>query len=160
MMFLRSIIPLAISDVLFGISQPVFAQNPAALQVSGGGVEISFTLENLDALPQVAFSTTTAWTDGLVDFEGPSLASVLQASGLDARELILTALDNYTVTMQAPSADATYPIIATRMNGDIMSVRDKGPLWVVYPYDSDPDYRSETVYFHSIWQLDRIAAVE
>jgi hypothetical protein len=32
-------------------------------------------------------------------------------------------------------------------------VRDKGPLWVVYPYDSKPDYQSELIYVRSIWQL-------
>jgi hypothetical protein len=40
-----------------------------------------------------------------------------------------------------------------------MSVRDKGPLWVIYPYDSD-DYRSEVIYSRSIWQLDRLEVVQ
>ncbi|RYH00603.1 oxidoreductase, partial [Salipiger sp. IMCC34102] len=37
-----------------------------------------------------------------------------------------------------------------------MQVRDKGPLWIVYPYDDTPEYRSEVIYSRSIWQLDRI----
>jgi hypothetical protein len=40
-----------------------------------------------------------------------------------------------------------------------MSVRDKGPLWVVYPFDDVPAYQSETIYSRSIWQLDRIEVV-
>lgn len=40
-----------------------------------------------------------------------------------------------------------------------MSVRDKGPLWVIYPYDSDPALQSEVTYARSIWQLVRIEAV-
>ena len=39
-----------------------------------------------------------------------------------------------------------------------MSRRDKGPLWVIYPYHDNIDYRSETIYSRSIWQLDRIEA--
>ncbi|MDP5360810.1 MAG: oxidoreductase, partial [Paracoccaceae bacterium] len=36
----------------------------------------------------------------------------------------------------------------------------KGPLWVVYPYDMSADYRSEVIYYRSIWQLDRIEVVK
>ena len=49
------------------------------------------------------------------------------------------------------------PIIAYYTNGEEMSRRDKGPLWVVYPYDSDIAYQTELVYSRSIWQLDRIS---
>ena len=45
------------------------------------------------------------------------------------------------------------------MNGDVMLVRNKGPLWVVYPYDENPEYRSEVIYSRSIWQLDRIEVI-
>jgi hypothetical protein len=37
-----------------------------------------------------------------------------------------------------------------------MSVRDKGPLWLIYPYDSKAEYQSETIYSRSIWQLVKI----
>jgi hypothetical protein len=37
-----------------------------------------------------------------------------------------------------------------------MSVRDKGPLWLVYPYDSAAKYQSEVVFSRSIWQLNRL----
>jgi hypothetical protein len=47
-------------------------------------------------------------------------------------------------------------MIAFRMNGAPMSVRDKGPLWIVYPYDSDPRFQTEIIYSRSIWQLDRL----
>ena len=43
---------------------------------------------------------------------------------------------------------------------ETMSIRDKGPLWVVYPYDSSADYRTEVIYSRSIWQLDRIEVVD
>jgi hypothetical protein len=39
------------------------------------------------------------------------------------------------------------------MNGAPLSRREKGPYWLVYPYDSDPIFQSETVYTRSIWQL-------
>ena len=37
-----------------------------------------------------------------------------------------------------------------------MTVRDKGPFWIIYPFDSNPDYQSEVIYSRSIWQLNRL----
>jgi hypothetical protein len=34
-----------------------------------------------------------------------------------------------------------------------MAVRDKGPLFIVYPFDSRSDLRSERYYSRSAWQL-------
>jgi hypothetical protein len=41
-------------------------------------------------------------------------------------------------------------------NGASMTVRDKGPLWIIYPYDARRDYRTEIHYSRSVWQLEQI----
>ena len=35
---------------------------------------------------------------------------------------------------------------------------EKSPFGVIHPYDSDPKFRTETIYSRSIWQLTRIEA--
>jgi hypothetical protein len=52
--------------------------------------------------------------------------------------------------------DEDAALIAYAMDGKEMSVRYKGPLWIVYPYDSNANYRTEITYARSVWQLDRI----
>jgi hypothetical protein len=47
-------------------------------------------------------------------------------------------------------------ILAIKRNGEYMSVRDKGPLFVIYPYDSSPDLKSQTYYARSAWQVAKI----
>ncbi|MEE4295919.1 MAG: hypothetical protein V2J20_04800 [Wenzhouxiangella sp.] len=49
--------------------------------------------------------------------------------------------------------EKTVPIVTTQIDGAPYSVRQKGPLWIVFPYDQDPRYRTEAVYALSIWQL-------
>lgn len=150
---------LSISLILgCALAGPSLAQDPSALQIIDAEtrVEISLTLQALDALPQVTFNTMTIWTDGVVVFQGPSLHNVLVASGMTGQRLTLTALNDYAIEMPAPKGSASYPIVATRMNGEIMPVRDKGPFWIVYPYDSELMLRSEEIYSRSIWQLDKI----
>jgi hypothetical protein len=37
-----------------------------------------------------------------------------------------------------------------------MPVRDKGPLFIVYPYDTDSDLRHRRFYSRSAWQVGRL----
>ena len=41
-------------------------------------------------------------------------------------------------------------------DGNYMPVRDKGPLFIVYPYDSDPNLRSRRFYSRSAWQVAQL----
>ncbi|MGB7320484.1 MAG: molybdopterin-dependent oxidoreductase [Albidovulum sp.] len=142
---------------------PAFGQDAMALQVTpsvSASEPIAMSLETLDALDQTQFTTTTIWTDGEISFSGVPLKALLEHLGADGTTLEMVALNDYAVSMPIAELEDDAPLIATRMNGEIMSVRDKGPYWVVFPYDQDPRYRSETNYGRSIWQLNRLKVVD
>lgn len=121
---------------------------------------VRFDRAGLEALGFETIETTTIWSEGVQTFEGVSLKSILDELGVTEGTLLATAINDYTVEIPVLDAVENGPIIAVMLNGDDMSIREKGPLWVVYPYDSSADYRSEVVYSRSIWQLDRIEVVE
>jgi hypothetical protein len=144
----------------FGVvmsSVPALADQPSLLTLRNGSdptVEVS--LQDLDSLPQYSFETTTQWTDGLMMFSGPALKDVLVKAGTggDPSEVIhLIAANQYEVILDPNLLEDTVPIVATRINGKTFGIRDKGPLWVVFPYDLDTEYQKEGVYSASIWQL-------
>jgi len=112
----------------------------------------------LDAMGPVTFTTSSIWTDGQHSFTGVPLARLAQVFALDPNsEIILRALNDYEVQMPLAEATPEAPILAYEMDGKPMSVRDKGPIWVVYPYDADPKaYQTVTAFARSVWQLDRI----
>jgi hypothetical protein len=114
----------------------------------------------LEALEKTAIETTTIWTDHLTTFSGVPLKTVLDVGSVDGRFVKMVALNDYAVTIPITDIDEDTPIIATRMNGDLMPIRTKGPFWIVFPYDSDPKYRTETHYARSIWQLNRLIVTE
>ena len=162
---------IAISSICASLASPLTAQMlddlpaPAgevvltvtgALALSNAGDTAVFDLAMLQALPVTSFVTTTIWTDGPQEFTGVALVDLLEALGLEGGMLRATAINDYAVDIPAADAVEGGPILAFARNGDAMSVREKGPLWVVYPYDSNADYRTELVYSRSIWQLDRI----
>lgn len=119
-----------------------------------------FDMDMLMALPVTEFTTTTIWTEGEQTFEGVSLHHLLEVLGVSGGDLKATAINDYAVDIPVSDAVEGGPILAYRQNGAEMSVRDKGPLWVVYPYDTNADYRSEVVYARSIWQMDRLTVSE
>lgn len=108
----------------------------------------------LATLPQVSFTTSTIWTkDRKLTFTGPTLASILDAAGADGKTIRARAINDYVVIFDREEIGAETPIVARLIDGAPFGVRDNGPLWVVYPYDAAPEFRSELVYARSIWQL-------
>ncbi|MCG3268370.1 molybdopterin-dependent oxidoreductase [Yoonia sp. I 8.24] len=136
------------------------------LTVSGdiGAVNVDdtaqFDLEMLMSFDPVTIETTTIWTEGEQIFEGVALQALLERLEVTNGTVLATAINNYTVEIPVTDAVVGGPIVAYLLNGDTMSVREKGPLWIVYPYDASADYRSEVIYSRSIWQLDRIEIVQ
>ena len=112
------------------------------------------------ALGLEAIETTTIWTEGTQTFEGVSLATLTELLGVMEGKFLASAINDYTIEIPVTDAVEGGPFIAIRLNGEFMSIRDKGPLWVIYPYDRSADYRSEVIYSRSIWQLDRIEVVK
>jgi hypothetical protein len=115
-----------------------------------------FDLEMLRALPAARYETDTIWTDGTHVFEGVLLRDLMDAVGASGDTVRATALNDYAITIPVDGGDEDVALIAYHRDGEPMSVRNKGPLWIVYPYAEDARFRTEQIYARSIWQLDRI----
>lgn len=122
------------------------------------GTVISLDRNTLESLPQQVFETSTPWTEGVIGFSGPSLATVLDHLGVPpGRSIVARAANDYRVIFEPRHIEPAAPIIATRMNGAAFSLRDRGPLWVVFPYDASDAYRTEETISLSIWQVIDLA---
>lgn len=110
----------------------------------------------LAALPATTYRTTTIWTEGTQAFTGVTLQALMERIGAKGQTLRAYAINDYAIDI--PWSDVTngVALLAYARNGKAMSVREKGPLWIVYPYDSDRVFRQGTFHARSIWQLDRI----
>ncbi|NND41052.1 MAG: oxidoreductase [Silicimonas sp.] len=143
--------------ILAAIWAPVTAlANDGILTLSVEGEVREFDRAALEAMGTETISTTTIWTDGLQEFTGVPLVRFKEANGLDGGKMKATAINGYFIEIPLSDAVEGGPIIAYRRNGSDMTVRDKGPFWIIYPFDSNPDYQSEVIYSRSIWQLNRL----
>ena len=150
---------------LFGAS-PADALEPArgtvvltiagAITTTNNGDVAELDFELLESIGTVTFETTTIWTEGVQTFTGVELHDLLDELGAQGLVLRASAVNDYS--MEIPVSDAVRggPIVAFLRNGERMSLRDKGPLWIVYPYDTNSGYQSELTYSRSVWQLNRI----
>jgi len=138
------------------------AKGDVVLTVSGSitninaGETAEFDRAMLEAIGTVTFETETMWTEGVQTFTGVELSDLLSVLGVNGSQLRASAVNDYAVDIPTDDAVEGGPIVAFLRNGERMSLRDKGPLWIVYPYDSSPEYRTEVIFSRSIWQLDRI----
>ncbi|MDO6587799.1 molybdopterin-dependent oxidoreductase [Salipiger sp. 1_MG-2023] len=153
---MRLLFPVAGLAVM-AMARLAMADSDVILTTTVNDVTRSFTLEELQALPVERFETITIWTEGPQSFEGVPLAAMLDDLGVTEGTVSAQAINDYAVDIPIDEITETTPIIAYHQNGASMSRRDKGPLWIVYPYDSKPEFQSEAIYSRSIWQMDRLS---
>ncbi len=116
----------------------------------------AFDLAMLDQLPQHSVNTTTPWFDKPKTFTGPlarDVLKLLEAHGTNARAV---ALNDYHIDIPTRDFDNFDVILATRIDGEILSIRDKGPLFIIYPFDEIPETRNEVYFQRCIWQLVQV----
>ena len=149
-------------------SQTAIAQDlaaptgPVVLTVSGqitrtnGDGVAAFDQAMLDALEQHTTTTATPWLEGVHDFSGPTGAAILEAVGANGDTLQVIALNDYAADVPALDMTEHAVVFATAVDGNRLSVRDKGPLFLIYPFDEQPELFNEVYFGRSVWQIARI----
>lgn len=115
-----------------------------------------FDLAMLQKLPQQTFTTKTPWDKQAVKFTGPYLRDVLAAVKAHGSTLRASALNDYTTTIPLNDATRFDMVLAHKMNDKAIPIRAKGPLFIVYPFDTQPELQTTTYYERSAWQLKSI----
>ena len=90
------------------------------------------------------------------ELEGVPLARLMAHVGASGTKVQVVALNRYKTEIPVADFAAQGAILALKRNGQYMEVRDKGPLFVIYPFDAKPDLKSELYYGRSAWQVRSI----
>ena len=113
----------------------------------------AFDRSMLEGLTVTRIRTTTPWTEGVREFEGVLARDLMALLGAEGTIVIATALNDYKV--EIPVSDfVRYPVLlAISMDGVPLGIRDKGPVWIIYPQDDYAELNTETTQHKWIWQL-------
>jgi hypothetical protein len=126
------------------------------LQRTNQADSAGFDMAMLEALPQHTFSTKTPWFKEPRKFTGPLLRDLLALVGAHGSTLRLGALNDYRIDVPADDARRFEVTLARLIDDRPITVREKGPLFMIYPFDSDPALRNALYYSRSVWQLKTI----
>lgn len=134
---------------------------PLALDITGNISRFTdlstktYHLSEADILgmPQYTITTSTSWTAKSV-FKGIRLVDVLKRVGAWGQQIRANTYDGYIYTIPVQDAQKYGVILAYERDGIPLTLRDFGPLFVIYPRDA---YRSELINFETeakfVWQL-------
>lgn len=161
--FVRSIqVLLALGCLLSGLPGAQALEKPSdvvVLTLSGQISQVNegktavFSMQMLSRLPQHTVFTKSPWFPSGAEFTGPLLRDVLSAVGAKGKTVTAYTLNDYKTEIPLEDAYKYDVILARLMNGKPMAVRDKGPLFVVYPFDAVPALQTQVYYNRSAWQL-------
>lgn len=143
-------LPAPQGEVIFTLSGKVGKTN-----TTGGTAE--FDRAMLEALPARTITTNTPWYEDEMTFEGPLVRDVLALAEGSGEWATVTALDEYAVDIPVSDFLERDPILAMKRNGETMPDDDKGPLFIIYDYDSDPALDTDEIHSRSVWSVRSIA---
>jgi hypothetical protein len=118
-----------------------------------------FDMPMLERLTQHSFSTRTPWYAQSRKFTGPLLRDVLAECGAQGAMMRAVALNDYRVDIPFDDAQRFDMIVARLLDDKPMQVRDKGPLFIIYPFDDRTELRNAVYYSRSAWQLKAIEVI-
>lgn len=137
------------------VGQPVLTISGLISNTNEGDTAV-FDVAALEKLGMQTVITTTPWYSGKVRFDGISLSKLMDLVGAKGKSARVLALNDYTTILPIDDFHKFPVILALKMNGEYMRIRDKGPLFIVYPYDSSPELQNQIYYSRSAWQVSKI----
>jgi len=137
----------------------LFASERTLLEInaSSEGINKKYTLEALLTLPQYDVQTKLPWTQEAHIYSGPYLKDVLQSAKVEGGQLTLEALDYYSVSLDFQKIAKFNPILALKKDGKALTIRSKGPIWLILPIDDYPQLNAAIYNDYMVWHLVKIS---
>ncbi len=126
------------------------------LQITGaiaGDGPVSLSRSDLQAFERHTIETRTVVTDGVRRFEGPLMRDLLAHVGANGEEVVALALNDYEITIPITDFENYDVVAALEMDGERLSPRDRGPIWIVYPRDDHAALQDIRYDYRWVWQL-------
>lgn len=149
-------IPLAHADELPQPTGKVLLTVEGRISNTTDGSVAIFDRRQLESLGMHRLETSNPFVEGVHTYEGPLLSALLDRVGAEGQLIRARALDGYVVDIPLEDARAYPVILAMIKDGQVMRVRTKGPLWIIYPVDQFEKLQAERFSGRSIWQLTHL----
>ncbi|KQA99694.1 oxidoreductase [Vibrio metoecus] len=140
------------------ISNKLFAEEPI-LTLAHQDQTVSATYQELLARSDLTIVTETPWTQGSTEFKGISAQAILAWMGVKQADLKVIALNKYWAVIPYSDIEKYNPVFAIQKNGKPMAIRDRGPVWSIYPLSSSGELNNEVLHSRMVWQISHIEII-
>jgi len=154
---LRLMILITLGFFVSLFSGAAYAEDPLLI-VRGENVQFPITREILEKMPVKEYKALLpGMDDKFHTVRGPLMRDILALAGVNGTKMEAMALDQYQIEIPVEDVTRYDVIVATSVDGAPLTVRTKGPIWLVYPSFDNPELRLNPIYeARSIWQLSEI----
>ena len=115
---------------------------------------IEYSMADMEAMEQYTLVTANEFIDGKQEFIGPLVRDILIAVGAgDVTLARVTAANDYFVEIPTEEFFRYDAVLALTMGGQPFSMRDKGPIWLMYPMSDHEELKDPVFNNRLIWQL-------
>ena len=116
-----------------------------------------FDLSLLESLEQQEITTHNPWFAGSNVYSGPLGRALIEAVGADSNATMrVVSLNGFIAEIPVSDFIDYDVILALKKNGKLQRIRDRGPLFTIYPFDKHPYLNTEMHYNRSVWQVKTI----
>jgi hypothetical protein len=84
------------------------------------------------------------------------LGRLLDRLGASGSRLIAVALNDYSAELPIDDIRKHDVLLALKRNGEYMPVQNKGPIFIVYNFDSNPELKNQKFYSRSVWHIAKL----
>ena len=125
------------------VSGMVLAEEPF-FRIAGGGVlqmargEVVLTRTEFEALPQTEVKTGRPGPRG-APLSRVLLRDLVRIYGLKSQEVKALAVNEYWAALPLEDGEKYPVLVAEKQDGKALTLRNKGPLWVIYPSPTIPN---------------------
>lgn len=152
---------LAAAALAFCVATPAFAGQPVysvtgAIASEQGAVR-ALAAEDFEKIGMTEIKTKVlTMGDGEHVVKGVLARDLLNYVGAKGDNMKITALDGYQIDVPVEDIKTYDVVVATEIDGKALSVREKGPAWLIYPVSGHKEL-DDTVYeSRSVWQIKTI----
>ena len=150
---LLALISLANADSLAKPTGKVLLTISGDIELTNSASGAQFDYDMLEDLGFVDKKIATEWTGLDSVFTGVLARDVINLVGAKGTWVRAVAANDYSVNLPLTDLTRFETLLALSENGERMTLRDKGPLWLLYPNDSRPEVADYEIAKRMIWQL-------
>lgn len=136
----------------------VLARGGPSLTVTvDGGKSETVWLDEINENYLVEIETHTPWHDDQALYKGMLVASFLKLIHAEkSKKILMIAINGYIVESELEGVVNAGAMIAWTMNGAAISIHNKGPITIVFPWSNDASLRKDVFTSLSVWHLSEI----